>query len=111
MTKAKNDDHLICGQTALQIATLKQKHGNVFLTTVTDGNAKINAICKEPSMEVMEAVKTIGETSETQASIALYDNCVLHTDECVKHRFPVRMKIVLAISLKIAALQAETKNL
>lgn len=101
---------LICGLTATQIEALKLKHHFIFHVIVNDGQADYNAICTEPTLEIMEATKSVGATDEMKGSMVMFDNCVLAADDAIKNRFTLKSKVIKAISDKMAEIKVTTKN-
>ena len=104
-------ESIICGLNPAQIAELKQKHGYIFSVTVKDGEQVFNAICKEPTMEAMEASSTIGKGSDLKGSMVLFDNCVVAADEDIKNRFLLKVQVIKALGERINSLSVTTKNL
>jgi hypothetical protein len=106
----ENTTDLICGLTATQIEALKAKHHFLFLVTVNDGQQDHQAVCTEPTLEIMQATKSVGATDEMKGSMVLYDNCVLAADEAIKNRFTLKSQVIKAISDKMASIKVTTKN-
>ncbi len=102
---------LICGLNAEAIQELKNKHGFIFEVTVTDGENEYKAICKEPTMEAMQASQAVGKTDDLKASVVLYDNCVLASDTAIQGRFLLKVQVIKAIGEKMNMLSVTTKNL
>lgn len=101
---------LICGLSAVQIEALKAKHHFIFQVIVNDGQSDFNAICTEPTLEIMQSTKAIGATDEMKGSMVLYDNCVLAADDAIKNRFTLKSQVIKAISDKMAGIKVTTKN-
>ena len=104
-------NELICGLTPDQINELKAKHGALFLVTVKDEVGDYQAVCKEPSMEVIQASSALGKVDDMKASIALYDNCVLAKDASIEKRALLKLQVVKAIGERMSSLSVITKNL
>jgi hypothetical protein len=102
---------LICGLNADAIAALKKKHGFIFEVTVSDGENEYQAICKEPTMEAMQASQAVGKMDDLKASVVLYDNCVLASDAAIEGRFLLKVQVIKAIGEKMNMLSVTTKNL
>ncbi|MFC4262472.1 hypothetical protein ACFOWM_06270 [Ferruginibacter yonginensis] len=104
---------LICGHDESAIEALKSKHGYLFVAEVKDEDGKVyNAICKEPTMEAVEATEAISKSStELKASMVLFDNCVVACDEEIKSRFLLKVQVVKAIGNKMKSISVTTKNL
>lgn len=102
---------LLCNLTVEQVQALKQKHGFIFEVTVTDGENEYKAICKEPTMEAMQASQAVGKDDELKASVVLYDNCVLAADAAISTRFLLKVQVIKAIGEKMNMLSVTTKNL
>ena len=47
------DDILVCGLTDSQITALKKKHGFLVVVEIKQGETTLNAIFKEPTVEVL----------------------------------------------------------
>ena len=102
---------LICGLNTAQREALKAKHHVIFLVTVKDGEEEFNAICTEPTLEVMQSTKAIGATDEVKGSLVIYDNCVLEADAAIKNRFTLKSQVIKSITEKMASISVTTKNL
>lgn len=102
---------LICGLNTEAINALKNKHGFIFEVTVSDGENEYTAICKEPTMEAMQASQAVGKDDELKASVVLYDNCVLVADDAITGRFLLKVQVIKAIGEKMNSLSVTTKNL
>jgi hypothetical protein len=105
------DTQLICGLTDAEIQALKAKHGFIFLVTVSDNDTSYQAICKEPTMEAMQASQAIGKTDELKGSMVLYDNCVLVADPAIAGRFLLKVQVIKALGEKMNSLSVTTKNI
>jgi hypothetical protein len=104
-------EELICGHSQEQIAALKAKHGFIFLASIADQDNTYHAICKEPTMEAMQASQAIGKTDELKGSMVLYDNCVLAADDAIAGRFLLKVQVIKALGEKMNSLSVTTKNL
>jgi hypothetical protein len=102
---------IICGLTEEAIKNLKQKHGSIFLVTISDEAGAYQAVCKEPSMEVFQATQALMKTDEMKASVAIYDNCVLERDEEIEKRFVLKLQVAKAIGERLSKVQVSSKNL
>jgi hypothetical protein len=105
------EEKLPLGLSAEDIAKLKSEHGFIFLVTVKDGEDEYQAICKEPTVEILEATAALGKVSELKGSMALYDNCCLKADVMISNRFGLKSAVIKEISLKTTTITATTKNL
>jgi len=105
------ENELICGLTPDQINELKARHGALFLVSVVDEAGEYKAVCKEPSMDVIQASATIGKSDEMKASLALYDNCVLAKDTAIEKRALLKLQVIKAIGERMNSLSTISKNL
>jgi hypothetical protein len=104
-------DKSICGLTPEAVEALKLKHGFIFEVTISDGENEFKAICKEPTMEAMQASAAVGKSDELKASMVLYDNCVLVADADITGRFLLKVQVIKALGEKMNGLSVTTKNL
>jgi hypothetical protein len=104
-------NQLICGLTAEQIEALKSSNGFIFQVTVSDGENEFNAICKEPTMDIMQASQAIGKNDELKSSMVLFDNCVLAADPSIKERFLLKVQVIKALGERMNSLSVTSKNL
>ena len=112
MDATKNtEEKLPLGLSAEDIAKMKAEHGFIFLVTVKDGEDEYQAICKEPTIEILEASAALGKVSELKGSMTLFDNCCIKADVMVSKRFSLKSSVIQEISRKTTSITATTKNL
>lgn len=101
----------ICGLTDAEIAELKDKHGFLIVGTVTQGEAKYNAIFKEPTFKTLEASGAIAKNSEIKGTKALYDNCIVVADSEIENRDFLKLKSVECVANHMNSFSTSVKNL
>jgi hypothetical protein len=101
---------LICGKSIEEIRGMRMKHGHLFVVAVRDGENTHYAVCKEPTMEVIDAVQSMGKTSEVKGAMTLYDNCVVLVEDEIKRRDMLKLQVSSSIAEKISQLGASIKN-
>jgi hypothetical protein len=112
MDATKNtEEQLPLGLSAEDIAKLKSEHGFIFEVTVKDGDDEYKAVCKEPTVEILEASAAMGKVSELKGSMVLFDNCCLKADVMISNRFGLKSAVIKEISLKTVNISATSKNL
>jgi hypothetical protein len=113
---------LLCGLTPQEIEALKAKHGQLFVVAVSDGTSTdvdgkptpntYNAVCKEPTQEVIESSTEIGKKEgDIKGSMVLYNNCVLAEDARIKNSFPMKSEVLKEITARMQSYKATSKNL
>ncbi|MDR2361697.1 MAG: hypothetical protein LBD91_03110 [Prevotellaceae bacterium] len=99
-----------CGKTVEEIRLMRMRHGHLFVVTVKDGDQAFHAICKEPTIQVIEAASAIAKTSEIKGAMTIYDNCIVEAEEEIKGRDMLKLQVAAAIGLKTEALKTDIKN-
>jgi hypothetical protein len=105
-----NTPQLYCGKTMEDIRAMRMQHGHLFVVAVRDEEDEFHAICKEPTLQVLEAAQSISKTSEVKGAMALYSNCVVEADEDIRKRDMLKLQVSAAIGDKAGALRATAKN-
>jgi hypothetical protein len=108
--KQEATPQLYCGKTIEEIRAMRMQHGHLFVVEVRDEEDVFHAICKEPTLQVIEASESIAKTSEPKAAIAIYNNCVVEADDEVKKRDLLKLRVAAAIGEKIGTLRSVAKN-
>jgi hypothetical protein len=101
-----------CGHTLEELKAMRNKHGRMFIVEVTEettGEA-FTAVCKEPTMEIMQAVQAASAGDELKATKLLFDNCVVMCDEPVKKRFILTAKVAASITEQLNRFRTDVKN-
>jgi hypothetical protein len=99
-----------CGKTVEEIRALRMTHGHLFVVEVRDEEDVFHAICKEPTVQVIEAAQSIAKTNEAKGAKTLYENCVVEADAEIKNRDMLKLQVAAAIGEKISSLKASAKN-
>lgn len=99
-----------CGKTVEEIQAMRMQHGHLFIVEVREEDSAHHAICKEPTLQVLEAVQSIAKTSEVKSAMALYDNCAVCADDDIKRRDVLKLQVAAGIGDKMGALRATAKN-
>lgn len=101
----------ICGLTPEEIEELKKEHGFLILGTVKHGNKEYQAIFKEPSYQVLEAIRKVQKNNDMQGAKAMYNNCVVIADKAIEDRDYLKIKAAESIGKHLQSFQVEVKNL
>jgi hypothetical protein len=99
-----------CGKTAEEIRAMRMQHGHLFVVEVQDEKDVFHAICREPTLQVIEAVQSIAKTSEAKGSMTLYSNCTVEADDEIKRRDMLKLQVASAIAEKTGTLKSAAKN-
>jgi hypothetical protein len=99
-----------CGKTIEEIHAMRMQHGHLFIVEVRDEDDVFHAVCKEPTLQVMEATQSISKTNEAKGAMTLYNNCVVLADEEIKNRDLLKLQVAAAIGDKIISLRSSVKN-
>jgi hypothetical protein len=99
-----------CGKSVEEIHAMRMQHGHLFIVEIQDEKDVFHAICKEPTLQVIEAVQSISKTSEAKGSMALYNNCIVEADDEIKSRDMLKLQVASAIAEKTATLKSAAKN-
>lgn len=110
MEKIQETPQTYCGKTVEEIQAMRMQHGRLFIAIVKDEKDVFHAICKEPTLQVIEASQSISKTSEAKGAIMMYDNCVVIADEAIKNSDLLKLQVAAAIGEKVASLQSSVKN-
>lgn len=110
MEKTQETPQIYCGKTIEEIRAMRMQHGYLFVIEVQDENEVFHAICKEPTMQVIEASQSISRTSDTKGAMALYTNCMVEADEEIKKRDVLKLQVAAGIGEKVASLKSSVKN-
>lgn len=101
---------LICGKTIEEIRGMRMKHGHLFVVSVSDEDNTFYAVCKEPTMQIIEATQAISKANETKGAITLYTNCMVLADDDIKSRDMLKIQVAAAIGKKVSKLASSAKN-
>lgn len=104
-------DKLICGLTEAEIQELKNEHGALILSTVSQGETEYQAIFKEPNQKTIEATNAISKTNEIKGTMALYSNCIVKADPEIETRDLLKIKAVQAVANHMQSFSVSVKNL
>lgn len=104
-------ENTICGLTENQIQELKEKYGFLIIGTVKQGDSEYHAIFKEPSFKVLEAMGNIAKNNEVKGTIALYDNCIVASDDAFISRDFLKLKAVESLAQHMNSFNVSVKNL
>jgi hypothetical protein len=99
-----------CGKTIEEIRGMRMQHGHLFVVEVQDEEDVFHAICKEPTLQVLDAAQSIAKCSEAKGAMTLYDNCMVYADDEIKRRDLLKLQVAAAIGDKAGALSASAKN-
>jgi hypothetical protein len=110
MSDSNATPQLYCGKTIEDIRAMRMQHGHLFTVEVVDEGDVFHAICKEPTLQVLEASQAIAKTSEVKGAMALYTNCVVEADAEIKSRDLLKLQVAAAIGDKAGKLRATAKN-
>jgi hypothetical protein len=110
MSDSNGTPQLYCGKTVEDIRAMRIHHGHLFVVEVKDEEEVFHAVCKEPTLQVLEAAQAVSKTSEVKGAMALYSNCVVEADEAIKSRDLLKLQVASAIGDKAGALRATAKN-
>jgi hypothetical protein len=110
MEKVTNLPELICGKTIEDRRGMRMKHGHLFVVSVTDEESTHYAVCREPTLQIIEASQAISKTSDVKGAITLYENCVVLADDEIKNRDLLKIQVAGAIGEKMSKLEAIAKN-
>lgn len=102
---------LICGLDNTRIEALKAEHGFLILGTVKQGENTYHAIFKEPTTKVMKAVETVEKTDKLQASINMFNNCIVKCDDEINKRDYLKIRSVESVVKHMQSFSVEVKNL
>jgi hypothetical protein len=101
---------LICGKTIEEIRAMRMTYGHLFVVTVKDEDSIHYAVCKEPTIQIIESSQAIAKTSEVKGAVTLYENCVVLADEDIKKRDMLKLQVAAAIGEKTNKLSVFAKN-
>jgi predicted RNase H-like HicB family nuclease len=110
MEQQQETPQIYCGKTIEEIRAMRPQHGHLFIVDVQDEDNVFHAICKEPTLQVMEAAQSISKASEAKGAMSLYTNCMVEADEDIKKRDVLKLQVAAAIAEKSAALKSVAKN-
>jgi hypothetical protein len=99
-----------CGKTIEEIRAMRMQHGHLFVAEIQDENNVFHAICKEPTVQVIEAAQSISRTSEVKGAMMMYENCIVIADDEIKKRDLLKLQVAAAIGEKVASLKSSVKN-
>lgn len=107
----ENNEKLICGLSDIEILQLKEKHGFLILGEVKQAGTTYQAIFKEPDFKTLEATGAVGEKNAIKGTIALFDNCVIASDDALSQRDFLKLKAVECLAQHMNSFNVTVKNL
>ncbi|MBB5636748.1 hypothetical protein HDF26_005224 [Pedobacter cryoconitis] len=107
----ENNEKLICGLSDAQILQLKEKHGFLILGEVKQAGTTYQAIFREPDFKTLEATGAVGEKNAIKGTIALFDNCVIASDDALSQRDFLKLKAVECLAQHMNSFNVTVKNL
>lgn len=108
--QSEHDVPAYCGKTIDEIRAMRQRYGHLFIAEIKDGDKTHYAVCKEPTIQVVEAAQTIAKTSEVKAAMSMYDNCTVLVDDEIKKRDLLKLQVAGVIGKHTASLESGIKN-
>ncbi|MGB0869472.1 MAG: hypothetical protein ACPGSD_07730 [Flavobacteriales bacterium] len=105
------ENALICGLDETAIDALKAEHGFLILGTVKQGGDVFHVIFKEPSTKVLKAIETVEKTDKLQASINMFNNCMVKCDDEIRDRDYLKIRSVESVVKHMQSFSVEVKNL
>jgi hypothetical protein len=101
-----------CGLTLEEVRAMKSKYGKIFIVEIEEelSKEKFTAICKEPTMEILQAITTASGGDDLKASKLVFDNCVVVCDEPIRERFVLKAKVAATVTEQLNKFKAEVKN-